>query len=53
VIYRSQWKQLSWMTFCWISGCGERVPREDEVGLCPAHIEELRGGSPVLGAQES
>jgi hypothetical protein len=36
------------MTFCWISGCGERVPREDEVGLCPAHIEELREGSKAV-----
>jgi len=33
-----------WMTYCWITGCKERVTREDEVGLCPTHIEELREG---------
>jgi hypothetical protein len=30
------------MTFCWIHGCGQRVDREDELGLFPNHIEELR-----------
>jgi hypothetical protein len=37
------------MTFCWIRGCGERVTREDELGLCPSHIEELRHWSTTEG----
>jgi hypothetical protein len=51
VIYRDVWKQLSWMTFCWIHGCGERVDRQDELGLCPSHIEELRTYSGVVGPE--
>jgi hypothetical protein len=51
MIYRDAWKHLSWMTFCWIRGCPERVTREDEVGLCPAHIEELRAYSNVVGPE--
>jgi len=32
----------SWMAICWISGCNAKVPREDELGLCPSCIEYLR-----------
>jgi hypothetical protein len=45
MIYRPNpdWRaSTSWMAVCWITGCNKPVPREDELGLCPSHIEELR-----------
>lgn len=40
--YRDWWA-TSVQTVCWIHGCKEAVPAEDDLGLCPGHIEELKG----------
>ena len=39
--YRDQWA-YNWLGVCWKHGCTESVPKEDPLGLCSDHIEELR-----------